>query len=64
MSRSLLRISPEVLTSVGADGKGSQVVVQKQTTEDVQRRPGSSLSVGWCHVRKSFLRLRVGESRQ
>jgi len=27
----------QVLTSVGADGKGSQVVVKKQSTEDVQR---------------------------
>ena len=30
----------QVLTSVGADGKGSQVVVKKQSTEDVQRRIG------------------------
>lgn len=27
----------QVLTSVGADGRGSQVVVKKQSTEDVQR---------------------------
>ena len=29
----------QVLTSIGADGTGSQVVVKKQATEDVQRKP-------------------------
>ena len=50
----------EVLTSIGADGKGSQVVVKKQSAQDVQQTFGPSTAAVLAFYGRSCSNISLG----